>query len=51
VTVTAQGLALRDHLAAVPQSFLACLGMDVTQATALRDELAALTVALEMGAR
>jgi MarR family transcriptional regulator, organic hydroperoxide resistance regulator len=51
VTVTAQGLALRDRLAAVPQSFLACLGMDDTQARALREELAALTVALEMGAR
>ena len=51
VTVTAQGLALRDRLAAVPQSFLACLGMDVTQASTLREELAALTDALEMGAR
>jgi DNA-binding MarR family transcriptional regulator len=51
VTVTAEGLALRDRLAAVPESFLACLGMGVADATALRDQLAALTVSLEAGAR
>jgi MarR family transcriptional regulator, organic hydroperoxide resistance regulator len=47
VTLTAQGLALRDRLAAVPESFLACLDMDAPAATALRDQLVALTAALE----
>jgi MarR family transcriptional regulator, organic hydroperoxide resistance regulator len=47
VTVTAEGAALRDRLAGVPESLLACLGMDVGRAGALRDELAALTAALE----
>jgi DNA-binding MarR family transcriptional regulator len=51
VSVTAEGLALRDRLAAIPESLLACLGMDVTRAGALRDELAALTAALQAGAR
>ena len=51
VTVTADGLALRDRLAAVPGSFLACLGMDVADASALRDQLTALTAFLEAGAR
>jgi DNA-binding MarR family transcriptional regulator len=51
VTVTADGLALRDRLAAVPESFLACLGMDIPEASALRDQLAALTASLEVGAR
>jgi DNA-binding MarR family transcriptional regulator len=51
VTVTAEGRALRGRLAAVPESFLACLGMDVPHATALRDQLTALTAALEAGAR
>jgi MarR family transcriptional regulator, organic hydroperoxide resistance regulator len=51
VTLTAEGLALRDRLAAVPESFLACLGMDVAGASALRDQLAALTASLEAGAR
>ena len=51
VTVTADGLALRDRLAAVPESFLACLGMDVADASALRDQLTALTAFLEAGAR
>src|SRR5579859_814278 len=46
VSVTAEGLALRDRLAAVPESFLACLGMDVPAAVALRDKLSALTAAL-----
>ena len=49
VTVTADGLALRERLAAVPESFLACLGMDVSGATALRDQLTALTASLEAG--
>jgi DNA-binding MarR family transcriptional regulator len=51
VTVTAEGLALRDRLAAVPASFLSCLNLDVAEASALRDQLTALTVALEAGAR
>jgi len=42
VTLTADGLALRDRLASVPQSFLHCLGMDPAEAGALRDQLAAL---------
>ena len=46
VAVTADGLALRDRLAAVPESFLACLGMGVAEAGALRDQLTALTAAL-----
>jgi MarR family transcriptional regulator, organic hydroperoxide resistance regulator len=49
VTLTAQGLALRDRLAAVPESFLACLGMDAPEASALRDRLTALTASLEHG--
>jgi DNA-binding MarR family transcriptional regulator len=51
VTLTAEGLALRDRLAAVPESFLACLGVDAPEATALRDQLVALTASLEAGAR
>jgi len=51
VTVTAEGLALRDRLAAVPASFLSCLNLDVAEAGALRDQLTSLTVALEAGAR
>jgi MarR family transcriptional regulator, organic hydroperoxide resistance regulator len=51
VTVTAEGLALRDRLAAVPGSFLACLGMDVAAASALRDQLTALTASLEASPR
>jgi DNA-binding MarR family transcriptional regulator len=46
VTLTADGVALRDRLAEVPQSFLQCLGMDPTEAGALRDRLAALTASL-----
>jgi DNA-binding MarR family transcriptional regulator len=51
VTLTPEGLALRDRLAAVPESFQSCLGMDISEATALRDQLTALTAALEAGAR
>src|SRR3984957_7277756 len=47
----AQGVAPRDPPAAVPESFLACLGMDVAGASALRDQLTALTASLEAGAR
>jgi MarR family transcriptional regulator, organic hydroperoxide resistance regulator len=50
VTLTADGLALRDRLAAVPESFLACLGMDGPSASALRDQLTALAASLESGA-
>jgi MarR family transcriptional regulator, organic hydroperoxide resistance regulator len=46
VTLTADGAALRDRLAEVPQSFLHCLGMDPAEAGALRDQLAALTASL-----
>jgi DNA-binding MarR family transcriptional regulator len=49
VTLTAEGLALRDRLAAVPESFLACLGMDVADASALRDQLSELAASLEAG--
>jgi DNA-binding MarR family transcriptional regulator len=51
VTLTADGLALRDRVAAVPESLLACLGMDVAGASALRDQLTALAASLEAGAR
>jgi DNA-binding MarR family transcriptional regulator len=51
VALTAEGLALRDRLAAVPQSFLECLGVDVSEAIALREQLTALTASLEAGAR
>jgi DNA-binding MarR family transcriptional regulator len=51
VTLTAEGLALRDRLAAVPESFLACLDMGAPEATALRDQLVALTASLEAAAR
>jgi MarR family transcriptional regulator, organic hydroperoxide resistance regulator len=51
VTLTAEGLALRDRLAAVPESFLACLGMDVPDASALRDQLTELAASLEAGSR
>jgi DNA-binding MarR family transcriptional regulator len=51
VTLTAEGLALRDRLAAVPESFLACLGMDVADASALRDQLTELAASLEAGPR
>ena len=46
VTLTPDGIALRDRLAEVPQSFLHCLGMDPAEAAALRDRLAALTASL-----
>jgi MarR family transcriptional regulator, organic hydroperoxide resistance regulator len=47
VALTAEGLALRDRLASVPQSLLRCLGMDAAEAGALRDRLAVLTTSLE----
>jgi DNA-binding MarR family transcriptional regulator len=46
VTLTADGVALRDRLASVPQSFLHCLGMDPAHASVLRDQLAELTASL-----
>jgi DNA-binding MarR family transcriptional regulator len=51
VTLTAAGLALRERLATVPESFLGCSGMDLPEATALRDRLTELTASLEAGAR
>jgi DNA-binding MarR family transcriptional regulator len=51
VRLTPEGLALRDTLAAVPESFLSCLGMDIPGARALRDQLASLTASLEARAR
>jgi MarR family transcriptional regulator, organic hydroperoxide resistance regulator len=51
VALTPEGLALRDRLAAVPESFLTLLDMDAPEATALRDQLVALTASLEAGAR
>ena len=47
VSLTPEGAALRDRLAAVPESFLACLGLDVPDAETLRDQLTALTATLE----
>jgi DNA-binding MarR family transcriptional regulator len=47
VSLTRDGLALRDRVAAVPESLLACLGMDGSGAAALRDQLTALTASLE----
>jgi MarR family transcriptional regulator, organic hydroperoxide resistance regulator len=46
VTLTDDGLALRDRLASVPRSFLHCLGMDPAEAGALRDQLTALITSL-----
>jgi MarR family transcriptional regulator, organic hydroperoxide resistance regulator len=51
VSLTADGLALRDRLASVPESFLACIGMDVPEAIVLRDRLTALTTSLETSTR
>jgi DNA-binding MarR family transcriptional regulator len=51
VALTPEGLALRDRLAAVPESFLALLDMDAPEATALRDQLVALTASLEADTR
>jgi MarR family transcriptional regulator, organic hydroperoxide resistance regulator len=50
VTVTGEGLALRDRLAAVPTSILSCLGMDLPDAVALREQLTELTATLEASA-
>ncbi len=51
VTLTGDGLALRDRLATIPQALLRCLGMDMAEAGELRDRLTALTAALEAGGR
>jgi hypothetical protein len=45
----ADGLALRDRLAGVPESLLGCHGLGVAEGAALRDQLAALTTSLELG--
>jgi DNA-binding MarR family transcriptional regulator len=50
VTLTAEGLALRDQLAAVPGSILSCLGMDLPDTITLRERLNALTESLEASA-
>src|SRR6202035_4583135 len=48
VTLTAEGLSLRDRLASVPESlFERCRGFDVTEVESLREQLVALTAALE----
>jgi DNA-binding MarR family transcriptional regulator len=47
VTVTAEGLALRERLAAVPRSLQACLGIDPADAGTLREQLTALTAAVD----
>jgi DNA-binding MarR family transcriptional regulator len=47
VTVTAEGLALRERLAAVPETLGACMGMDVAEVGLLRDRLTELTAALD----
>ena len=49
VALTAEGLALHDRLAAVPESFLGCLGIDASEASELRDRLTTLTASLERG--
>jgi DNA-binding MarR family transcriptional regulator len=50
VTFTADGLALRDRLAAVPMSIASCLGMAPSEGMTLREQLTALTESLEAGA-
>lgn len=50
VTLTADGLALRDRLAGVPLAIASCLGMAPAEGIALRDQLAALTASLEASA-
>jgi MarR family transcriptional regulator, organic hydroperoxide resistance regulator len=50
VTLTADGLALRDRLAAVPMSIASCLGMAPSEGMTLREQLTALTESLEAGA-
>jgi DNA-binding MarR family transcriptional regulator len=50
VTLTADGLALRDRLADVPLSIASCLGMDPAEGIALRNRLTELTQSLEASA-
>jgi len=47
VTLTTDGLALRDRLAGVPLAIASCLGMDPSEGIALRDQLTTLTASLE----
>jgi MarR family transcriptional regulator, organic hydroperoxide resistance regulator len=48
VSLTAEGLSLRDRLASVPQALLEhCRGFDLAETDSLRDQLVALTTALE----
>ena len=51
VSLTPEGIALRDRLASVPEAFMACLSVDVNGVQALRDQLAALTTSLEAHTR
>jgi DNA-binding MarR family transcriptional regulator len=52
VSLTAEGLSLRDRLASVPESlFEQCRGLGVAEAESLRDQLVALTAALESSVR
>ena len=50
VALTADGLALRDQLAAVPRSIASCLGLDLADGIVLRERLTALTASLEASA-
>ncbi len=50
VALTADGLALRDQLAAVPRSIASCLGLDPAEGIALHERLTALTASLEASA-
>jgi DNA-binding MarR family transcriptional regulator len=52
VSLTPEGLSLRDELASVPQSlFERCLGIDFAEADALRERLVALAAAIESSER
>ena len=52
VSLTAEGLSLRDRLASVPESlFEQCRGLGVAEAESLRNQLVALTAALESNVR
>jgi DNA-binding MarR family transcriptional regulator len=52
VSLTAEGLSLRDRLASVPEAlFEQCRGLGVAEAESLRDQLVALTAALESSVR
>jgi DNA-binding MarR family transcriptional regulator len=49
VSLTAEGLALRDRLASVPEALIErCQGFEPADAASLHDQLVALTAALEV---